>query len=308
MSIFLCQCAYGLWLVCERVICFNLESHRVSTMPETSRNILNSCISRMLRPITGFCLARGIRFQDFVEIAKENFVASAKDQLDVRGLDASLSRVSAMTGLQRPEVRRLLARKGSKDPKDLITRIVGQWERDRRFLDKRGKPKRLTTIGPSSELRKLVRLVSKDLNPHTVRFELERLGLITMEGDMARLAQVEFIAQGDPVKALQFGAEDVHDLLSAVQENAFISAERPNLHARTQYDNIPDQHLPAIKARLLQLGKQFHTQVRDLLSRFDRDINPSVRGETGRNRVIVGTFSHTHEFNLQSSEPDEEKE
>lgn len=265
-------------------------------MSEKHKDFLHSCLSLMIRPIADFCLARGIRFQDFVEIAKQNFVSASRSQLSSQSKEVSHSRVSAMTGLQRPEVKRLLADKAKTAPKDIVTRLLGQWERDKRFVDHKGNPKKLSIVGNSCEFSKLVRVISKDLNPHTVRFELERLGLIEISGGMAKLVRVEFISRGDPRKALQFAAEDVHDVLKAVEENAFLSSDVPNLHARTQYDNIPDQYLPKIKEGLLKLGKRFHTQARALISSFDRDVTPSLPASEGRNRVVVGTFSRAHEY------------
>lgn len=227
-------------------------------------------------------------------MSKKNFVDAAEHQLTKEQREVSHSRVSVMTGLQRPEVKRLLADKTKAEPKDIVTRLLGHWERDRRFADSRGRPKQLGVQGTNSEFARLVNTVSKDLNVHTVRFELERLGLIEVDGDKAKLLQKEYISHGDPQQALRFGSEDVHDLLIAVEENAFISSQTTNLHARTQYDNIPDEFIPRIKENLLELGRSFHAKVRDLLAPFDKDLNPKIASAEGRNRVVVGTFSRAH--------------
>ena len=266
-------------------------------MANRHKDFLDSCVLLMLRPLVDFCVARGIRFQDFVELSKQSFVASARTQLLERDSNLSHSRLSAMTGLQRLEIKRLLDNKVKTAPKDIVTRLLGQWERDRRFLDRSGHPKPLLISGPSSEFKKLVRSVSKDLNHHTVKLELERLGLIEISDEKAKLLHAENIVRGDPLKAFQFASEDVHDLLTAVEENAFLSATSPNLHARTQYDNIPERYVPKIKDALLRLGHRFHARARSLISAYDRDINPSL-GDSGggRYRVVIGTFSRAHEF------------
>lgn len=263
-------------------------------MARTRHDFLRSCISLMVRPIAHFCVSRGVRFQDFLELSKKNFVDAAERQLRHEQREVSHSRVSVMTGLQRPEVKRLLADKSKVEPKDIVTRLLGYWERDRRFVDGRGRPKQLSVQGNNCEFAKLVNVVSKDLNPHTVRFELERLGLVAVVGDKAKLLQKEFLSHGDPQQALRFGSEDVHDLLIAVEENAFLSSQTANLHARTQYDNIPDEFIPKIKESLLELGRSFNAKARDLLAPFDKDLNPKIAKAEGRNRVVVGTFSRTH--------------
>lgn len=255
----------------------------------------------MLRPIVDFAIARGVKFQDFVEIAKRGFVQGAERQLIREGKEVSHSRIAIMTGIQRPEVKRVLAREVKTEPKDLVARLLGQWQHDRRFLDGRKKPKRLRIKGNQSEFARLVCLVSKDLNPHTVRFELERLGLIKVRDGMAALERAVFITSGDPEQTIRFGAEDASDLLRAVGDNAFLSNKTPHLHARTQYDNIPDEYVPQIREWLLDLGGQFHAECRQFLSSFDRDINPKSARSEGRNRVVVGTFSLSHELRDKDS-------
>ena len=60
----------------------------------------------------------------------------------------------------------------------MISRVVAQWENDRRFLTQAGKPRVLSCDEDDSEFSELVRLVSKDLHPGTVLFELERSGIV----------------------------------------------------------------------------------------------------------------------------------
>jgi hypothetical protein len=260
----------------------------------------------MVRPLARFCVSRGVKFQDFIQLSKAAFVSAAKEKLAHEGKEISHSRVGIMTGLQRPEVKRLLSNKPEKQPKDIITRILGQWERDRRFLDGRKRPRPLEAQSKTGEFAKLVRAVSKDLNPHTVRYELERLGFIKVEGGRVHLIQPEYILKGEPEQTLRFVSEDVQDLLVAGEENAFVSSDIPNLHARTHYDNIPDAHVEKIRESLLSLGKKFHQEARALLARFDRDINTKIPHEEGRNRVVVCTFSRVEELSSEESSETEE--
>jgi Family of unknown function (DUF6502) len=256
----------------------------------------------MIQPVAEFAVRRGVKFQDFIELVREQFVHAASAQLSVAHKDQSVSRISVMTGLQRPEVNRLLRSEKKGEPKDMIVRVLGQWSSDRRFLDAKRRPRPLKLRGTSSEFAKLIRLVSTDLNPHTVRFELERLGLIRVERETAKLVRPEFISSGDVERILTFGSEDVNDLLRAVEGNAFVSSETPNLHARTQYDNIPDKHIAKLKTALLKLGRRFHSECRALLAPYDRDINPKATSMGGRNRIVVGTFSRVEELEGQDKE------
>lgn len=269
---------------------------------------IRRCIVLMLEPVVEFCLSRGLRMQDFNEIAKSCFVRIAERNLKRDGREVSVSKICIMTGIQRPEIGRLRDTAQPPKSKDFITRLIGQWVSDRTFQDKKGNPKPLTTSGARSEFAKLVAAVSKDLNPHTVRFEMERTGVVLHEKGLARLSQPAHITSGDPLGTLKFLGEDSRDLMISIQENAFSKHYIPNLHARTYYDNIPDEDLPAIKEWLLAMGTRIHEECRNFLSRFDRDINHDKKSLTGKNRVIITTFSRVEALDKEKDSSEEASE
>ena len=95
--------------------------------------------------------------------------------------------------------------------------------------------------------------------------------------------------------------EDFGSLADSVEENIRSAHDLPNLHARTEFDNIYTEAVPEIREWLLKRGTEFHGMVRDYLARFDRDFSPRSAGK-GRMqdhgnsagvRVVVGTFSIT---------------
>ena len=270
-------------------------------MSDNTSSYIRRCITLMLEPVVEFCLSRGLRMQDFNEIAKGCFVRIAERSLEREGREVSVSKICIMTGIQRPEIGRLRDAAQPPKSKDFITRLIGQWSGDRTFQDKRGRPKALTTSGARSEFAKLVAAVSKDLNPHTVRFEMERTGVVVHEKGLARLVQPAHITSGDPQGTLKFLGEDSRDLLVSIQENAFSKHYIPNLHARTYYDNIPDEEVPVIKGWLLAMGSRIHEECRNFLSRFDRDISPGDKSLTGRNRIILTTFSRVETLDEKSA-------
>lgn len=247
----------------------------------------------MLRPIVSFCLRRGIKYRDFSEIAKHVYLKVAKLSLAKPEVQSSVSRLAVMTGLQRPDVVRLSKiEEPVTSTSDFIARLIGAWGQSRKYTTREGKPRDLTTKGNNSEFAALVRSISTDLNPHTVRFELERSGLAeaASNGRLA-LKRKEYFTSGMPAETLLLGASDVRDLLQAVEENSILSNKTPHLHAKTEYDNVPDEALYEIREWFLREGTLLHARAREFLSKYDRDINPQAKGETGRNRVAIGTFS-----------------
>jgi hypothetical protein len=256
-----------------------------------------------MRPLALFCVRRGVKYREFVDIAKGVFLEAAEEEIAHSGYQRSTSKISVMTGIQRFEVKRLLEEHPDSGDRNLVVRVVGLWSNSSRFADSRGRARKLTYRGARSEFAKLVRAVSKDLNPHTVMFELERLAVLTKDDEHIALRQHALIAHGDPETGMRFVAQDVSDLLSAGVENCFAAHVTPNLHARTEYDNISDENLPVIKRWFLELGARVHAETRKFLSSFDRDLTPQREQGTGRNRVTLGTFS----FIESASEDDRAK-
>ncbi len=249
----------------------------------------------VLRPVVGFCLRRAIKFQEFSEIARNLFIDEARKELTYQSVQESTSKLSVMTGLQRREIdKRLRAAGEAPQEENLITRVVGQWLGDKRFLDSKGKPRDLTTEGLRSEFASLVSVVSRDLNYHTVLFELERLGMARRDAGSVSLLVNAYVPHADPVEGFSLLSSDAADLINAVEDNVLRAAKPPHLHAKTTYDNIDPSRISEIREWLLEFGGRIHAEVRSYLASFDKDINPEAKG--GDARVSFGTFSVAEEI------------
>jgi Family of unknown function (DUF6502) len=249
----------------------------------------------LLMPIATLCLKRGVKVQEFLEAAKRAFVQAAQRELENQAQKENTSRIALMTGLQRNDVNRI--QRLPTPPAhaiNLTTRIIGHWCNNRSF-SLRGQPKALTFKGGPVSFTKLVTSISKDVNPSTVLFELERLGAV-VRGPHG----IELVARGysptteDHDKdALQLLVADISDLTSGVESNIAANEVVPNLHITTRYDNINPDAIPQIRSWLLKKGSAFQAEVRSYLSKFDKDLNPALFASRGGARVSLGTFSFT---------------
>ncbi len=264
---------------------------------------IEKCLQLILRPVVGFALKHGIKLSEIVEKIKRIMVEIAISEFVSEKEIPSSSAISAMTGVHRKDVRRIVNSKDSSRPvKNLVQRILGQWQNDLRFSNGRGRPRQINIIGEHSEFVALVKSVSTDLNPYTVLAELERLGFVVRKKNKLKLNARVFIAKGDYLQGFNILAKDYQDLIHAVEENVK-SSEPRNLHLRTEYDNVDIEALPVIQAWLIEEGSAFHTRVRNYLAQYDRDLNPKLsNGKLGA-RVVFGAFSHTekNEQEIQSS-------
>lgn len=258
-----------------------------------------------LTPIARLCLRRGVKVQSFLEAAKRAFIAGAEVELRELGSKPSVSRIAAMTGLQRKDIKRLhTTLESSPAVNHFLARVLGRWSSDPAFCDSAGAPRHLSLAGDDDEFAELVNSVSTDLSPYTALFELERLGAVKRERGGVTLVTASLEISRDEHAGLRLLADDINHLTGCVSTNLARSTTVPNLHARTQYDNIAPSAVGEIKRWVLERGAEFHRDIRAYLARFDRDLNPTLDTNPSRVTVTVSAFSdiqtnHSPEENVK---------
>lgn len=247
----------------------------------------------LLRPAVLLAVRSGLKVQDVFETLKAVFITVANEELSKNGDAQSKSKIAVITGLQRRDITRILEQEpGEIKTANILTKIIGQWGNDRRFC-KATKPKDLTFEGVQSEFFNLVQSVSKDLNPYTILFELERTGAVEKHGDLLRLKVRSLEVRGNAEQGWALWSRDAEDLINAVEENLEQKDGNPNLHIGTRYDNLVRDELPSLRRWLLEKGAKFHAEVRAHLSMFDKDLNPSLLDKEGGGSIVVTSFSKT---------------
>lgn len=240
----------------------------------------------ILRPFVRFCIKRGIKVQDMVSALRALMQDEAKKILLEEGSPVSDSRVSAITGLHRKELRKKNAPEPAGESKNLIHRVINQWRYDPKFSKSSGKSRALSV----AEFTKLVKTVSSDLNPYTVLYELEREEvLVRKDSKLTLKARVHITKEAD--HGFMLAGRDIYDLLGSVEENVLEDPDVPNLHLKTEYDNIASSDEDEIKKRLLEEGSLFHEKIRRFLAQFDRDLNRERKPREPAIRIGVGAFS-----------------
>jgi hypothetical protein len=264
-------------------------------------------LSYIVRPIAGFALRHGVKLQTFIKVLKQCYVWEAQAYLESEGLVSSKSKISAMTGVHRKEVNEFMESKGlDTDESSIMRRLIGQWLTDERF-SRNGKPNPLTVKGARSEFSELVLTVSRDLNPYTVLFELQRLGLVSEKEEHLFLTSPEYRPLRSLADGMKLVRTDIDDLLLAVESNLLEASELDNLHLTTSFDNIDPERSKEIKEWFLDKGAQLHQEARAFLSKYDRDIQSAQGGHQTdkslkRIRAVLGSFSRVHSISSNGGE------
>jgi hypothetical protein len=266
-------------------------------MANLKGEVLKQSLRIVLRPVVKFCLRHSLTLQDILLELKTGLVEGAKDELKQLDAEPSASRISVMVGVHRKDVAQILAvnKNHSSSKGNLIAKIVGQWQLDRRFSS-RGFPKALGCLGKESEFVELVRSVNSELNPYTILFEMERAGFVKRSENEVQLSAQEYVPSKSKQEIFALYDADGADLLSCIEQNSFTTTATPNLHLKTEFDNIPIDFLPRIREWSLKEGEKFHRRARAYLSKFDRDLNKVSPTLAGRARVAVATFSINEEL------------
>lgn len=262
-------------------------------MRQIERHVLIYVLRLLLLPLARFCVRHSLMFQDFLDCSKESFIKAARQELDSSSHQVTSSRLSIMTGIHRREVSKfkgpVLADEQTSG--GLIRKVIGQWQTDSRFLTIRGKPRTLN-LGQKSEFAELIRSVSKDLNPATVLFELERLESVIKTDKGVRLTTETHVPRGDPIEGFNYLGRDAEDIVSTVEENVLEDPEIPQLHLRLEYDKVRQDVSEKIKMWFLKEGHAFQIRARDYVSQFDQDVNPELGYKGKFLRVVLSTFSN----------------
>lgn len=250
-------------------------------------------IEIMLRPVLRFCLRRGICHQEFNRLVRKVQIGLAAEEIEQSGRKVSVSRLAAMTGIDRRDVTAIYRGEKPVTGKiSLVARVISQWEASSQYQSANGGPRALDYDTGEHCFYSLVERVSKDVGPAVVLAELERLGLVECEENKVKLLTSEHIDEQEPDEGLLLLNRDMGTLIEAVEENLFAPDKTHNLHLRTEYDNIFVEDIPKIRKWLLRRGQQFHKEAREFLTKFDKDITYDDKKQGG-GTVVLGAMSWT---------------
>ncbi len=188
---------------------------------------LIAALSRVLRPLVKFMLARGITLPFLTQLLKQLYVDVAEHEFKIDDKVQTDSRISLLTGVHRKDVRRLRNDTESQLAAPLAislgAQVVSSWLTERRYLDKQGRPKQLSVRSANAKavsFEALVASVSRqDLRPRVVLDELQRLGIVEIDGEHVRLIKDAFIPSGSDDEKLHYFAQNLRDHIAAASAN-----------------------------------------------------------------------------------------
>ncbi len=263
-------------------------------MSNDINKVISSAIIKLLRPLVSILLKNGIPYGTFCELAKWVYVDAASKELAIPGRKQTTSRVAVITGLSRKEVKRLrelseIDDLGVSDRYNRAVRVINGWRKDPDFLTSKGEPKELLFENDKISFSSLVKQYSGDIPPRAVLDEMLRSGVVEYENDRIQLLTKGYMVQKGEADKLHILGVDTGEFIATVRHNLECDPSDAFLQRKVSYDNIPEEAIPELRQLLYSKGATFIESLDKILSKYDRDNNPSMNGE-GRKKAGLGIF------------------
>lgn len=259
------------------------------------RKILDALLMT-LRPLARALLRSGIGYTEFADMAKLAFVNVAAEEFGVRGRATNTSRIAAMTGISRKEVKRIKDLGPGALVDDFVTEspasvVLQYWHSDPDFVAADGQPAVLEYDSGDNSFAKLVAKYAGDIPPGAMRAELKRVGAVE-EADAKRLVALHrhYMPKGVDERLI-IGLQDI--LAAGADTLAFNCDPKRVAGVDTRYqtvasvDGVLEEHLPKIRADIRQQLTSVGNDVSDYLEDYETRDKASI--EIG-SQVGIGLF------------------
>jgi hypothetical protein len=269
-------------------------------MSKKQQQVLFAAIRLLLRPLVRILIRNGVAHGAFAELTKKVFVDVAFDEFSQEGKKQTVSRVSALTGLTRKDVKRLHELQQTDDSSsqaryNRAVRVISGWRNDKRYLDSAGKPADLPMSGAGCSFDGLIKQYSGDIPTRAMFSMLVEAGSVKEVGGNVRLIRYAYVSSGDPTEKLKILGSDVFELISTIDHN--MTADRGDLlfQRKVLYDNIDPDAMP-------RLRKMSAKKAQTLLEQLDKSYadneleNSSDPGKT----ISLGIYYYEHDSSEES--------
>jgi hypothetical protein len=269
--------------------------------------VLGAAVIRILRALVRILLRYGMPYDGFAELAKRVYVDVAKSDYHLPNRKQSISRISTLTGIYRREVSRLLELPDIDDSEitgrhNRAARVIGGWLHDSDYSDAEGRPRDLNIEGDEPCFTHLVRKYSGDIPVRAILDELVRVGAVEIsDAGSVHLLSRAYVPQHEEADMLAILGKDVADFVETIDHNIQAMGKDTRLQLKVEYDNLPAEAIPALRALASERGRDLLEEMNTWLADKDRDSNPNSEG-TGRVRAGIGVYYFEDDLNQETEQ------
>lgn len=256
------------------------------------KSILQACYA-FLVPIARFLLRSGVSFREFSDIARLAFVHVATEDYGIRGRPTNISRVAAMTGIPRKDVKRLRAIGEAyfEDPRSHLSPlgdVLQAWCTNPHYLDEEGRPRPIPYSGGEVSFEQLVQVYAGDVPAGALKVELLRFGAVIEDDDgNLRVAKREIIPKNLDERLFTSLAFSLKALATTIAHNT-----DPNLTAPPRIERFVQSGFLTSASR-----ERLQRIIRIRIANFTEEIDDALSSgeltdEKHGRRIGVGVYFH----------------
>ena len=253
--------------------------------PESRNTGLSVAVFKILKSLARFTLRRGMSVAAISELVRRAYLSAAVEIIAEEGAKETTTRICAMTGLYRREIRRLetlppLTDEKTNDKLNRSTRVVSGWLRDPDFQTKTGRPAALALEGEHG-FDMLVRKYSGDITPTAIRQELERLDIISFtKGGLIKLKTRVYLNASDD-DGLNFLGGDTSDLIETISFNLDEKNDEKLFQRKVAYVNVPEDKVEEFRQFADEHCQDLLVKLDHWLANIDNDSEEDTKYRLG---------------------------
>lgn len=223
----------------------------METQEQTLR-AMNQALRKVLTPLVRVMIRFGFSYGTFSEIARSVFVEQAYQQLQREDQKATASAVSALTGLSRKEVSRLIkgddaALAETEQKRNRAAQLMSGWSNDPDFSSD-GLPKKLSLTGDSDSFSELVRRYGSDVTSASMLALLMRNGAVESDGNTVWLLSEAYIPMGTPIERLEILGTDANELMTTIAHNMDAAPDQRVFQRKVSVDQLSAEDVADFRA------------------------------------------------------------
>ncbi len=221
-------------------------------MSDAHHQTLARAVATLFRPLARILIRNGVAWATFAEWTRKVYVDVAFEDFPPDGRKQTISRVAALTGLFRREVKRLreLPPPGdgaSAERYNRATRVISGWLNDPRFHDAEGRPAVLPPDGEGASFAALVRAYSGDIPVQAMRRVLVEAGSVAETPAGLRLVRHAYVPADDPREMIRILGTDAGELIGTIDHNLTAPPDGRLFQRKVSNAALSTEALPAFR-------------------------------------------------------------
>ena len=221
-------------------------------MENTNNKTLTTSICQILRPLVRILLRNGISCGSFEEMVRKAYVDEAFAQALRNNSKATISSVSAETGLSRKEVKRLTEAdlsdsKNTEQKYNRAIRVISGWLNDPHYAYEEGNPRALSLDSSEASFANLIKEYSGDIPTKAMLNLLESSNCVEIKDGLVHLVRNAYVPGSDPEEIIRILGKDTNELINTIDHNLTTDEESKWFQRKVSNPRVPIDALPAFK-------------------------------------------------------------